>query len=58
MDGAEILVYGLTLVFSLGCLALFGILLLWAVKFVLDVPKHLKSIADSLAKIANQKGEH
>lgn len=58
MEGAQILVAALSLIFSLCMLVIFGFLIYWTVKFIVAVPRHLKSIAESLETIANQKGEH
>lgn len=57
MDAAEALVAFLTIFFSVFMLGLSVVFMVLVLKFLIKVPSYLKDIADSLYKIANDKGE-
>lgn len=58
MDATEALLLLLSGIVGLALCVLFGFLIFYVMKFIIAVPRHLKDIADSLDKIATEKGEH
>lgn len=44
-----------SLIVGLISLALFGLLVFWGIRFLIEVPRHLKNIAELLEHIATKK---